>query len=518
MRIVLFESRTFFTGLFSLLICGVSFSEWNPFPNPTSRPQGHMNNPAPVPLVLSASDQVAGDAFWLDIHVGDSTIPVDSLYGLSLAILFETGIMHPTGLIEPGAFIGNSSDVRILDPIVSDDTLFTAITRIDTGNTVISGTGNVLRIQFESDTLASDAVTCFEIVQSKAVESDWSEIPLDPSDVCIFLTGWLTVWPGDTDNNGDVDQADLLPIGLSWGRSGHARFASLDPIQWEGVLCPPWDGRDEYTYADADGDGSVDEEDILPIGCFWHCRQDQPCDTTYDPAQTSKSIPASIHGSFSQRASEDEIELILEVEEVSQLLGGAFRIEYPSDLFEITFVHSGELMKEAPLLFYRDIPEQNLVVLSVCRSRLQGGVSGAGSLFRIRFRKISDIGSPQCRMRKAVGMDQSGNRFLFEVDDMECRQISQPIQFELFQNYPNPFNSNTIINYHINSVSDVSIVVFDINGKSVRTLLNRRHQSGRYRVSWDGSNDQGNDVAGGLYFYRIRCDGQETIKKAMYLK
>ena len=71
-------------------------------------------------------------------------------------------------------------------------------------------------------------------------------------------------------------------------------------------------------------------------------------------------------------------------------------------------------------------------------------------------------------------------------------------QFALGQNYPNPFNNQTVIRYSLNQESDVTIQVFDMIGREVKTLVNEVKQPGMFTVGF--SNDQ---VSSGTYFYRM---------------
>lgn len=77
----------------------------------------------------------------------------------------------------------------------------------------------------------------------------------------------LNVWPGDTDNNGVVNEADVLPLVVYWHREGAERAAE-HPSSWEAQTASTWD-PDSSTYADADGDGRVEVADLLPIGVNW---------------------------------------------------------------------------------------------------------------------------------------------------------------------------------------------------------------------------------------------------------
>ena len=85
--------------------------------------------------------------------------------------------------------------------------------------------------------------------------------------------------------------------------------------------------------------------------------------------------------------------------------------------------------------------------------------------------------------------------------------------YELAQNYPNPFNPTTNISYSIVKSSKVTLKVYDILGREVRTLVNRVQASGKYTVSFNTSN-----LASGVYFYRINAGDFIATKKLMLVK
>ncbi|MEK7251079.1 MAG: T9SS type A sorting domain-containing protein [Bacteroidota bacterium] len=75
-----------------------------------------------------------------------------------------------------------------------------------------------------------------------------------------------------------------------------------------------------------------------------------------------------------------------------------------------------------------------------------------------------------------------------------------PFAFALHQNYPNPFNPTTTIRYDLPSAGLVSLEVFDILGREVRTLVNEKLQAGSYERTFDASG-----LASGVYFYRLNA-------------
>lgn len=88
-----------------------------------------------------------------------------------------------------------------------------------------------------------------------------------------------------------------------------------------------------------------------------------------------------------------------------------------------------------------------------------------------------------------------------------------PVQYELSQNYPNPFNPVTNIRFSIPKEGFVTLKVFDITGKEVRTLVNEDLQAGKFNVDFSGT-----DLASGVYFYRINTSGFSDVKKMILVK
>jgi subtilisin family serine protease len=80
-----------------------------------------------------------------------------------------------------------------------------------------------------------------------------------------------------------------------------------------------------------------------------------------------------------------------------------------------------------------------------------------------------------------------------------------PLTFNLHQNFPNPFNPGTDITYNLRIEALVTLKVFDILGREVRTLVSTNQSAGLYLRRWDGTNDDGRAVAGGIYFYRLEA-------------
>jgi hypothetical protein len=85
--------------------------------------------------------------------------------------------------------------------------------------------------------------------------------------------------------------------------------------------------------------------------------------------------------------------------------------------------------------------------------------------------------------------------------------------FELFQNYPNPFNPTTTIKYDLPVSGNVELVVYDILGRKVVSLINETKDAGRYEAFWNASN-----VASGIYIYQLKSNEFVSSKKMILLK
>ncbi len=89
----------------------------------------------------------------------------------------------------------------------------------------------------------------------------------------------------------------------------------------------------------------------------------------------------------------------------------------------------------------------------------------------------------------------------------------QPNRFLLKQNYPNPFNPTTVINYGLPKSSFVKLVIYDVVGHKVKTLVNKTQPAGSYNVTFDASN-----LSSGIYFYRLTAGNFISTKKMILLK
>ena len=93
-----------------------------------------------------------------------------------------------------------------------------------------------------------------------------------------------------------------------------------------------------------------------------------------------------------------------------------------------------------------------------------------------------------------------------------------PRTFHLNQNYPNPFNPTTEIGYTIPENTFVSITIYDVQGRLVKSLVNQNQDAGIYQTNWNAKNEQGVSMPAGMYFYTIQTEKFKDTKKMILLK
>ena len=85
-------------------------------------------------------------------------------------------------------------------------------------------------------------------------------------------------------------------------------------------------------------------------------------------------------------------------------------------------------------------------------------------------------------------------------------------------NYPNPFNPSTAISFDILTPTNVSIIIYDIKGKKVKSLVNANYGNGTYKVEWNGTDENGNIMGSGIYLYKMTTDSYSSTRKMIMIK
>jgi hypothetical protein len=173
--------------------------------------------------------------------------------------------------------------------------------------------------------------------------------------------------------------------------------------------------------------------------------------------------------------------------------------------------------------FFKDIAATGKVDLSVALLGHGAGVQGSGTVFTVRFRALRDgasgVSLSDCKVR------DTQNRELLKRPGTVSGRTEEPAQLtlqtailRLGDARPNPFNAKTTISYDLPQASPVQIVIYDVAGRIVRTLVDGVVPAGSHHAEWDGRDDSGRPLSSGIYFYGMKAGAYQSQKRMTLLK
>ena len=116
------------------------------------------------------------------------------------------------------------------------------------------------------------------------------------------------------------------------------------------------------------------------------------------------------------------------------------------------------------------------------------------------------------------GESEPSDSIEVNIDFTDVSETLIPVSTLLTGNFPNPFNPSTEINFQLSEQSNIEIIVYNIKGQEVKTLINTTMNAGYHKVEWQGRDKFGNSVSSGIYFYSMKTADYSRIKKMIMLK
>jgi flagellar hook assembly protein FlgD len=149
---------------------------------------------------------------------------------------------------------------------------------------------------------------------------------------------------------------------------------------------------------------------------------------------------------------------------------------------------------------------------------------GEGSSFVIKDVRVDEKTVMRSSSEHFV-LEWVGNEIVGEGDEIGpslSGESTLPKVFSLSQNYPNPFNPTTTITIDIpgerGEKQPVNLMIYDIRGRHVKTLINSELEAGIHRIVWDGRNERGQRVSSGVYLYTMRGGSKTYTRKMVSVK
>jgi hypothetical protein len=212
----------------------------------------------------------------------------------------------------------------------------------------------------------------------------------------------------------------------------------------------------------------------------------------------------------------EEVAIAVDMADYVELKGYGFSVQYDAEVLEFVGVRSeSDLLGDGELATARVINQTEGEVAIAA----YGETVSEGSLdLNVVFRTKTEIENTYIDVTESEVRD--GNYAVNQIALPAPVQIqTRPEAFALRNNYPNPFNPSTTIKYALPEASYVQLEVYNVVGQVVRTLVADHQNAGRYVVQWDASDDSGQSLSSGIYFYRLQAGGEFLdVKKMLLLK
>ncbi|MCH8566869.1 MAG: T9SS type A sorting domain-containing protein [Balneolales bacterium] len=328
---------------------------------------------------------------------------------------------------------------------------------------------------------------------------------------------FVTVWPGDTNNDGEVNEADVLPLGIYWNQTGPVREnASTD---WVGQEALVWDPV-EATFADTDGSGRVNQTDLLAIGLNFGQTVNDADEESEVPPLASFFLPALNEG--------DVATITLRTADLLNIQGVSFMAEVfgaSAESFTLTkgiaLEWADEWKQDNRLLEFDLLKDYEVSGAKVHKGPTDAVSASEFISFTVTAEQNWSSSAELLIHRFSVVNENNATVTIDEIDaeiTIELATSSEttelPLETALFQNYPNPFNPTTNIRFDLSDNKVVTIEVVNILGQRVAILADRQQMAaGTHTQMFDASR-----LTSGVYLIRMTAGEQSFTRKMMLVK
>lgn len=475
---------------------------WGPFPSSATvtaaDTQGRVGRVATVPINIS-------DVRGLD------------LTGVTITLTYDPAIITPTtdgvnvNAVTAGAMVPVNWGLE--QNVITAGTLSFSMAG-GFGDPITGVGGGVLaNVAFDVNAVATVGATS---------PLTLTEANLNEGGVTSTLTsGTLTVMTlvfGDVTGNGDVTAYDA-----SWVLEYVAQDLVGTTIQFPIETAPPsWATvailpADAFSVADVDANSLVQAMDGSLI-----LQHDVDLISTFaaDSAAPSRAVTPSAYRLTASATSERpdaRITVSLDASALNDLYAGELGLEFDAEIIRPVTVYLDRSSKRAkPPLLVRADGEGRLGVAFASAKP----IPARDATLRIVFEPVGSIDGP---IDGAIRSSRLGLNATRVDPAFVYRFHIEPFRFQALANYPNPFNPETWIPFELSADSDVTIHLYGLDGRRVRTLaIGRRgmgvHAGRDAAAYWDGANAFGERVSSGVYVYELIAGSQRAMRRMVVLK
>ncbi|MEQ8577537.1 MAG: NosD domain-containing protein [Balneola sp.] len=209
--------------------------------------------------------------------------------------------------------------------------------------------------------------------------------------------------------------------------------------------------------------------------------------------------------------SESEFRIPVYIDNVSSLFSSEIEIDFDNNSLELIDSDLTSIVKDASVSENQNANGRYSLAIASTKA-----ISESGEVVSLTFRLKDENSSPSLSILRFQANEVDLTATAVSNEDVA---LNVPEEFKLYQNYPNPFNPSTTIGFDVpNGKTQVRLEIYNILGQRVKTLVNDVYTAGRYKVSWDGTNNVGGRVSTGVYIYRIQAGDIVQSKKLTFIK
>jgi phosphodiesterase/alkaline phosphatase D-like protein len=296
----------------------------------------------------------------------------------------------------------------------------------------------------------------------------------------------------DLSNNGEVDIWDVAVVAAIFGVA------------------------EEYDPAiDLSGNGEVDIWDVAEIAAVFGQSVSKPAG---EPAQPGINAAAEIAMQH-ELQEHGQVRMSAIISQVSQLVGFQMTLRFDTEEYQFLGMEEGNFLDNTggnALISHVDMEDGQIHVYGILLGTHPEELpSGEGALVSVIFQSLG-TGAQDIQVENIKLLDGGGLMNVLGNANVESPAV--PDDYALLPNYPNPFNPTTTVRFSMPEAGKVKLVVFNILGQRVKTLIDGELEAGFHQLMWNATNNNGLKVASGVYLYRIEAGSFVKTRKMLLLK
>jgi len=312
-------------------------------------------------------------------------------------------------------------------------------------------------------------------------------------------------WLGDVDADGYVRTQDVVTFSSAFG-------SYEDGEGWDND-CDFGPSDDYSRFGVPDPDGVVDFEDLIILAMNFGNVEPLSLDLIAAGRATAAEDLEHCVAFEIAPAGNDAVSIILK-NRAATLKGVRLVVEVVGG--ELTRVERGSLFAGHSDLFFGAIRKGAAIDVCAAALGVEAPLKASGEIARL---VIKATGSEAAVVRiKGIDLRNVDNEKTEIALEGEYETPFVPTATALMQNFPNPFNPSTTLTFDMAQAGHVTIQIYSVSGRLIRTLVDERRDAGRHRVEWNGMDTNGSSVPSGIYFYRMKASGYEATKKMILVR